>query len=389
MGVSFGDYDNDGRLDIHATYLSSPATDYLLHLFPPSPAQQEGMQMFSGNGLYHNLGDGTFRDETATAGPFPGGWAWGGGFVDFDNDGWSDIHTVNGMVSSRDRRDIMPSFIYAQLSGQQGQNGERPKVAMALTNVFPSGPAPLYLDRLTPVAPDSAAPTAMPARPEGVTLSGEAGAAAEPVRARSTSTEHGDTAPAAAAGGTAWLTMGGSRSFAGYERDTLFLNLGTRRFLDISGVSGIDSITDGRAAVYADFDNDGDLDVFVTTLSGNLLFRNEVGQSAAFLRVTLEGKKSGRDAYGAVVRLKSSAGVQTRVKSGGEGHLSQHDPRLLFGLGRDTRAEWLEVTWPSGAKQRFRGLHANQSVKITEGSDRLVILREQRARLGDSEPARP
>jgi len=390
MGVSFGDYDNDGRLDIHATYLSSSATGYLSRLFPSSAGQQEALQMFSGNGLYHNVGNNTFRDATATAGPFLGGWAWGGGFIDVDNDGWSDIHTVNGMVSSRDRRDIMPSFIYGQLSGEQTQKGGPPaKAAAGFTNPFQSGPAPVYLERVTPV-PGDAASSGAPSRPHdrkpGSAVDSPVGS--DPARTKMAAAEPGQGSPPAAPG-AGWLTMGGGRSFAGYERDTLFLNLGTQRFMDISGISGIDSITDGRAAVYADFDNDGDLDIFVTTLSGNLLFRNEVGQSSSFLRVTLEGTRSGRDAFGAVVRLHSSSGVQTRVKAGGEGHLSQHDPRLLFGLGADTRADWLEVTWPSGSKQRFEGLRANQSVKITEGSKGLVIVREPRSRLGDAEPAPP
>ena len=69
-------------------------------------------------------------------------------------------------------------------------------------------------------------------------------------------------------------------SFSGFERDALFLNLESREFQDISGVSGIDSISDGRAAVLADFDNDGDLDIFLTTIQGDghLLFKNNVGR---------------------------------------------------------------------------------------------------------------
>ena len=145
-------------------------------------------------------------------------------------------------------------------------------------------------------------------------------------------------------------------SFSGYERDALFLNREGKKFTDISGVSGIDSITDGRAAVFADFDNDGDEDVFLTTIQGpgHLLFRNNVGQDNHWLRVMLEGgKEIGRDAYGAVVRVKTSAGTLTRVKAGGSGFLSQSDPRLLFGLGQDPGAQSIEVTWPNGRVEAF------------------------------------
>jgi thiol-disulfide isomerase/thioredoxin len=154
------------------------------------------------------------------------------------------------------------------------------------------------------------------------------------------------------------LMFGQGFSFSGYERDPLYLNLGTKKFIDISGISGIDSITDGRAGVFADFDNDGDLDVFSTTIQnqGHLLFRNNVGQDNNYLRIALEGdEKTGRDAYGAVVRVKTSAGILTKIKSGGSGFISQHDPRLLFGLGRDTAAESIEVTWANGKIETFSG----------------------------------
>ncbi len=158
-------------------------------------------------------------------------------------------------------------------------------------------------------------------------------------------------------------------SFSGYERDPLYLNLGGKKFTDISGISGIDSITDGRAGVFADFDNDGDLDVFSTTIQNqaHLLFRNNVGQDNNFLRIVLEGnEKSGRDAFGAVVRVKTSAGILTKIKSGGSGFISQHDPRLLFGLGKDRRAEWIEVTWANGSVEKFESDAASGSTLLLQ-----------------------
>lgn len=155
------------------------------------------------------------------------------------------------------------------------------------------------------------------------------------------------------------LMFGQGFSFSGYERDPLYLNIGGKKFTDISGVSGIDSITDGRAGVFADFDNDGDLDVFSTTIQNqaHLLFRNNVGQDGKFLRIELkgDGKTVSRDAYGSVVRVKTSAGTLTKIKSGGAGFISQHDPRLLFGLGKDDRASSVEVTWSNGTLEKFEG----------------------------------
>jgi thiol-disulfide isomerase/thioredoxin len=168
------------------------------------------------------------------------------------------------------------------------------------------------------------------------------------------------------------LMFGQGFSFSGYERDPLYLNLGTKKFLDISGVSGIDSITDGRAGVFADFDNDGDLDVFSTTIQNqaHLLFRNNVGEDNNYIRIALEGGvRNTRDAYGSVVRVKTSAGILTKIKSGGSGFISQHDPRLVFGLGKDTRAEWVEVTWANGSVERFDGdLSAGRTLFLKEGT---------------------
>lgn len=183
------------------------------------------------------------------------------------------------------------------------------------------------------------------------------------------------------------LMFGQGFSFSGYERDPLYLNLGTKKFIDISGVSGIDSITDGRAGVFADFDNDGDLDVFSTTIQNqaHLLFRNNVGQDNNYLRVMLEGGvKNSRDAFGSVVRVKTSAGILTKIKSGGSGFISQHDPRLLFGLGKDDRAEWLEVTWANGNVERFEGdLSSGKTLLLKEGTGTSQTISLAKATLPD------
>ena len=182
--------------------------------------------------------------------------------------------------------------------------------------------------------------------------------------------------------------MGKGFSFSGYERDPVFLSLGKNdkgqvKYLDVSGLSGMDSITDGRAGVFADFDNDGDSDVFSTTIQGqsHLLFRNNVGSANNFLRVTLNGTNSGKDAFGTVVRLKTSVGTETKIKAGGSGFVSQSDPRLLFGTGKDTTVKSVEVTWPNGKKQSFENVAANSSIAITEGQEKFVLVKETKANL--------
>ena len=107
MGVSFGDYNNDGKLDLHATNMSSTAGNRILtRLFPNSSAKDNVLKkLAAGNNLFENIGDGKFKDVTAEVGGFGGGWAWGGGFIDFDNDGWEDIYTPNGFISGKSMKD--------------------------------------------------------------------------------------------------------------------------------------------------------------------------------------------------------------------------------------------------------------------------------------------
>jgi thiol-disulfide isomerase/thioredoxin len=139
--------------------------------------------------------------------------------------------------------------------------------------------------------------------------------------------------------------------------------------------------------VFADFDNDGDEDVFLTTIQGpgHLLFRNNVGQDNHWLRIMLEGgKETGRDAYGSVVRLKTSAGTLTKVKAGGAGFLSQSDPRLLFGLGQDVAAQSIEVTWPNGHVESFSAdARAGKTLLLRYGAGQAQVVELAKAKLPD------
>jgi thiol-disulfide isomerase/thioredoxin len=181
-------------------------------------------------------------------------------------------------------------------------------------------------------------------------------------------------------------------SFSGYERDHLYLNGGDGKYLEISGISGLDSIGDGRGCSFADLDNDGDLDVVVVPIQneGRLLYRNNVGQENGFLRVGLEGTRSARDAFGAVVRLRTPLGTQTKVKLGGSGFVSASDPRLVFGLGPSTghsESYQLEVVWPSGLVETYRDVRPGQSLRLVEGAGTMEMVSERRFTLPDPEPA--
>jgi hypothetical protein len=107
MGVSFGDFDNDGDLDLHVTNMSSTAGNRILARLMPEATPDSAVlkKLAAGNSLFENRGDGHFRNVAAEAGGFSAGWAYGGGFFDFDNDGWEDAFTVNGFVSGKSMKD--------------------------------------------------------------------------------------------------------------------------------------------------------------------------------------------------------------------------------------------------------------------------------------------
>ena len=124
-----------------------------------------------------------------------------------------------------------------------------------------------------------------------------------------------------------------------------------------------------RGAAYADIDNDGYLDVLITTNSGPAyLFRNEGGANHS-LRFKLVGTKSNRDGIGAVVRLTSNGDhdKQWKMLRSGSSYLSQSELVLTFGLGAQTKADSVEIQWPSGQVDKLSNVTAGQTVTVQEG----------------------
>jgi hypothetical protein len=143
----------------------------------------------------------------------------------------------------------------------------------------------------------------------------------------------------------------------------LFLNRGGK-FRDVAGQAGSDFAQPrvGRGAAFGDFDNDGDMDVLVTSNAGPAqLYRNDVTSGNRSLRLHLVGTKSNRDAIGAVVRAEFANGHKSSrtVKSGGS-YLSQSELPVTFGLGRAEAVDRLVVRWPSGRVEEHRSVRAGR-----------------------------
>jgi hypothetical protein len=154
------------------------------------------------------------------------------------------------------------------------------------------------------------------------------------------------------------------------QRKLLFRNTTLRRFEEIGRMSGpgFAAETVGRGLAIGDIDNDGDLDLLVTNNGQDAeLLRNDGGNRGNALMVQLRGAAANHQAIGARVRVTAESGTQMRDVKAGSSYLSQNDLRVHFGLGTASRADRIEVQWPSGRKETVLGVPANQIITIEEG----------------------
>ena len=175
-------------------------------------------------------------------------------------------------------------------------------------------------------------------------------------------------------------------SFA--EPPHLFRNLGAGRFQEVTQQMGSTFAAPkvARGAAYADIDNDGVLDILLTTNAGQpFLFHNEGGTNHS-LRVKLVGTRSNRDGIGAVVWVSSGSDKQWQMMRSGSSYLSQSELVLTFGLGDKTDVNAIEVEWPSGQTERLSNVSADQTVVVEEGKG-IASIRRYNKRKGTSDPS--
>jgi hypothetical protein len=282
------------------------------------------------NALYHNNGDGTFTDVTTAAGiaaPYDG---FVGFFFDYDNDGWLDLFATGW---TEDMQEVLKSAI----SGVPSQ--ERNRLALYHNNGDGT---------FTDIT-----------RQAGLARTYGAMAA-----------QFGDIDN----DGYLDIYLGtGAPPMDTYEPNMLFHNTGKGTFVDITASAGVGNLGKGHGATFADYDGDGDLDLYAPiggAMFGdrqpNSLYRNG-GSPHHWLKVRLRATKSNPDAIGARIRVTTQQGSRYHTVAGGTGFGSMNDPVALIGLGTATRVERVEVRWPSGMQQQVEQLAADQVVVITEG----------------------
>ena len=179
--------------------------------------------------------------------------------------------------------------------------------------------------------------------------------------------------------------MDAGRSFSGNERNCCFLNIGNGTFADISGISGLDYPDDGRAIATTDWDNDGDLDLWISNRNGPRLrlMRNDNDNKNHFISFLLKGNgvSSNRDAIGARIEInpigKKGNPILIQTVRAGQGFLSQSSKCIHFGLGTATDPIDIQIRWPDGSTDSFQKISTNKRYLIEQKNPKPKELRSR------------
>ena len=365
VGAVWFDYDNDGNLDLYVGNYLNFDPNYKYFYAPdgfPSPLAYDPQP----DVLYHSNGDGTFEDVTKKMGINDrDGRAMGVGSVDYDDDGFMDIYVAN---------DHSMNYLWHNNGGKGftdvgtpsgtafGQSGES-AISMAvdfadyngdgLIDIFVSDDkyCRLYENIGNGIFADKSYP------------SGIAMPAGQYVGWSSSFMDYDNDGDV-----DIYKTNGALKHLYGQE-DQLFENIGDGKFKDVSTESGQYFLKElvGRGACFGDYDNDGDIDGYIVNLNDYGAFlRNNKGNQNNWILLNLVGTTSNRDGIGARVKLISGGKTQTAQKKSTTGYLSQNDPRMHFGLTKNTNIDKIEIKWPSGKLQILENIKVNQILTIKE-----------------------
>ena len=365
IGAAWLDYDNDSYLDLYVGNFLEFDPEYKYYYAPdgfPGPMAYDAQK----DVLYHNNGDGTFEDVTEKMGITDiDGRAMGVGAADYDDDGWVDIyvandHTLNYLWHNEGGKKFTD---HGTMSGTAFSQAGEATVSMSVdyADYNNDGHIDLFVS-------DDTYCSLYESMGNGLFIdkgiaSNISMAAAQFVGWSSSFIDYDNDGDA-----DIFKTNGALKHLYGQE-DQLFQNEGNGKFRDVSLELGeyFHRELVGRGACIGDYDNDGDLDIFIMNLNDYSVFlRNNKGNINNWLIIKLTGTASNRDGIGSRVKVTSGGTTQTAVKRSTTGYLSQNDPRLHFGLLHNESVEKIEVRWPSGKLQAIENVKANQILEITE-----------------------
>lgn len=373
VAAAWFDYDNDGKLDLVVSEYTewTPQTDVVCAANDRQYYCHPKTYKSVPHRLYHNLGNGRFEDVTDASGfGKEAGKGMGIGIADFNGDGWMDVFVAN---------DTVRNFLFLnQKNGTFKEAGFAWGVAFDESGTTVSAMGADSKDYDNDGWPDVFYNNLMGQiwglyrNVDGKTLRYVSGMSKV---ARLSAPNSGWSNGFIDYDNDGWKDIYSSNgdvdnvAATSRQHDTMFQNVGGKEFRDVSASLGADFNHVGyqRGSAFVDLNNDGYLDLVVTSLGERPRIMLNQGSGAHWLLVDTRGHSSNRDGVGTVMKLTTASGrtlynhVTTSV-----GFMSSSDKRVHFGLGAETGIASLEVRWPSGIVQKFNTVKADQSLTIEE-----------------------
>lgn len=374
------DYDRDGKLDLFvANYVQWTQKGDLWCSLDGSTKSYCTPESYKGTAskLYRNLGNGKFEDVSEKAGiADPTSKSLGIAVFDYNNDGWPDLFVAN---------DTQPNKLY-----RNNKNGTFTEEALAAGVAF---------------GEDGVARGAMGVDAADYDRSGRPHLLVGNFTNQMLALYHNegnslfvDEAPRSEIGRSSLLTLAFGVFFWDYDLDgfldifcanghieeeiarvqpkvhyqeppLIFRNTGHGKYVNATNLLGAEIARPivARGAAFGDLDNDGDLDLIITTNNGPAyVYRNDGGNKQHWLTIKTVGTKSNRNGIGASITLKTASGKQTQLVRSGSSYCSQSALALTFGLGASASADEVEIRWPSGTIQKLGKTIGDRSITVTE-----------------------
>ncbi len=394
-GASLADYDRDGFLDLYVCgYVKYKRLNNQVITQRENNAEPAGINPLSfpsqRNLLYHNNKNGTFTEVAISAGVAdPAGKSLSASWCDFNNDGWPDLYVAND-VSDNVMYINKGDGTFNDVSHLAHVADYRGAMGLGVGDWDNDGDMDLFV-------------THWLAEENGFYINKLNSKEKAPNKMQSLQFE--DEAEKYGLGQVSLDDVAWGTSFFDYDNDTrldlfvvngstnqqerdpqylvpmknrLFWNEGQEKgFAEVSSVSGEALAYEnvGRGAAFGDFDNDGDMDLFIVNNCGKaVLLRNEGGNKNNWLEIKLEGTKSNRSAIGARIKIVSGSVSQIREVNNQSSYLSQNSLTQHFGLAKYNKIDTLEIRWPSGLIQSFQNISINKRILITEGINNIKYL---------------
>jgi hypothetical protein len=363
--VTMGDYNNDGYLDIYVG-------NYVTIGNQPGTPFYEQLEEEIHNYLYVNNGDNTFTESAMELGVGISGATLAVSFTDYDKDNDVDIYIANdfgGLFGANTMfRNDYPANTFTNVSAATNTNASINGMGIAIGDYNED----LYFDYYV----SNMSSNVFYVNDGDNTFTNEAG-----------SMDIGYSE------GVSWGNF-----FFDYNNDTyldLFVANGGVLMQDMNRnqnnvlftlqpdytYNQSTSYHDGedssitRGSLFGDIDNDGDLDIFDVNISDTLhnfnsnLLRNDLSDSSAWLKITLQGTTNNYDGYGSYITLYSDDRIYVREIDGGSSYQSQNSSIAHFGLADALLADSIVISWLGGTQQRLYDVATYQSIHIIEGVD--------------------